>query len=51
MLLFDGFDFQTRIIKLRPKQLDNCLICQKQSAILNDNKKNMKQKNEQEIEK
>jgi hypothetical protein len=27
MLLFDGLDFQTRIIKLRPKQIDSCLVC------------------------
>lgn len=28
MLIFDGLDFQTRIIKLRPRQVDTCIMCQ-----------------------
>lgn len=27
MLVFDGFDFTTKIIKLRPKQADTCAMC------------------------
>jgi len=27
MLIFDGLDFQTRIIKLRPRQIDTCVMC------------------------
>ena len=27
MLIFDGLDFQTRIIKLRPRQIENCIMC------------------------
>lgn len=33
MLLFDGLDFQTRIIKLRPKQSD-CLMCKHETKSL-----------------
>lgn len=28
MLIFDGYDFLTRIIKLRPRQLESCIMCQ-----------------------
>lgn len=27
MLIFDGFDLQTRIIKLRPRQIETCVMC------------------------
>lgn len=27
-MIFDGLDFQTRIIKLRPRQIENCIMCQ-----------------------
>ena len=29
MFLFDGLDFQTRLIKLRPRQTTTCSICSK----------------------
>ncbi|RNA02359.1 adenylyltransferase and sulfurtransferase MOCS3-like [Brachionus plicatilis] len=28
MMIFDGLDFQTRIIKLRPRQIETCIMCQ-----------------------
>lgn len=29
MLIFDGLDFQTRIIKLRQRQTETCVMCSK----------------------
>lgn len=34
MLIFDGFDFQSRVIKLRPRQLETCLMCKHASESL-----------------
>jgi adenylyltransferase and sulfurtransferase len=34
MLVFDGLDFEKRIIKLRPKQTNECLICSKYNSEL-----------------
>lgn len=31
MMIFDGFDLTTRTIKLRPKQVDSCLVCKPRS--------------------
>ena len=28
-MIFDGFDFQTRVIKLRPRQSSTCLMCKR----------------------
>ncbi len=28
MLIFDGYDLITRIIKLRPRQINSCIMCQ-----------------------
>lgn len=36
MLLFDGFDLMTRIIKLRPRQLDTCIMCKHAGSNEND---------------
>ena len=37
MLIFDGYDFLTRIIKLRPRQIESCIMCQNaQSSSNND---------------
>ena len=33
MLIFDGLDFQTRIIKLRPRQVDTCPMCMPQPGL------------------
>jgi hypothetical protein len=27
MLIFDGLDFQTRIVRLRPRQIETCAMC------------------------
>ena len=35
MLIFDGLDFQTRVIKLRPRQTETCLICSKAGERMN----------------
>lgn len=34
MLIFDGLDFQTRIIKLRPRQTETCLMCKNANSKL-----------------
>ena len=34
MLIFDGLDFTTRTIKLRPRQVNTCLMCSKSLASL-----------------
>ena len=31
MLIFDGLDFQTRVVKLRPRQVETCAICRHMS--------------------
>ena len=36
MLIFDGLDFQTRVIKLRPKQVDTCVSCLQANSEQND---------------
>jgi hypothetical protein len=36
MLVFDGLDFQTRIVKLRPRQTQSCLMCSRKQTSLNE---------------
>ncbi len=43
MLIFDGLDFQTRLIKLRPRQSNNCLMCK---SLLNNSELTEEQINE-----
>ena len=40
MLIFDGLDFQTRIIKLRPRQIENCIMCKNVNQSLTNEKIN-----------
>ena len=35
-MIFDGLDFQTRIIKLRPKQSETCAMCKNLGAHLTE---------------
>ncbi|CAF0902241.1 unnamed protein product [Brachionus calyciflorus] len=44
MMIFDGFDFLTRIIKLRPRQIETCLMCK---SVLS--RENLTKKDREEI--
>lgn len=39
LLIFDGFDFTTRVIKLRPRQLDTCVMCKQANSTVDDSKR------------
>ena len=39
MMIFDGFDFTSRVIKLRPRQVDTCVMCQHANSNIDDRRK------------